>query len=237
MNKRLIFYAVFVSAGAFLTVYALCGLLAAQLGYRGARAEYTRIRGLYHSAAAAETEPHYGETSFGPIIIIANGEKTSPANGLIEINPDYAGWISVNGTEIDYPIVRGADNEAYLDTLFSGGRNPSGTVFMDYRCLDGFKGPVCVLYGHNMRDGSMFAVLKRYLDPEFMESHDAITVTAPDGEILGYRIYDAALTDKWDMAYSPGSVDDTDRRLLILSTCISGTDSDSRLLIYSELTN
>jgi len=53
----------------------------------------------------------------------------------LEINPDYVGWLKIDGTNIDFPIVRGNDNEKYLTTTFKGEENILGAVFMDYRCV------------------------------------------------------------------------------------------------------
>ena len=160
---------------------------------------------------------------------------------LKEINPEYSGWIFIPGTVINYPVARGADNEKYLETTFTGGWNPAGTIYMDYRCADGFGAAACLIYGHNMRDGSMFSALIRYLDGRYLESNPEIIVSDADGRMSVYRITEARRTDAWDGAYSIGSESvemapgfiDGDGRLLILSTCLNGADTNGRLLIFA----
>ena len=105
---------------------------------------------------------------------------------------------------------------------------------MDYRCEQGFDSPVCTLYGHNMKDGSMFAPLARYSDPAFMRNNHMLTVTEPDGRRLTYRIYSIRRTDEHDAAYNLKEPADDSRRILILSTC-TGADGSERLLVYAEI--
>jgi len=167
---------------------------------------------------------------------------------LLALNPDFVGWIQIPGTAVDYPVVRGADNAQYLHTTFSGTYNPAGSIFMDYRAVDGFDTAVTILYGHNMRDGSMFAALHDYLEPGFVLRHPAITVVTVDGARLTYRIFDVRMTDAWDPAYMldfgdsqaaadffttapPGS-----NRFLVLSTCY-GTSGPARVLVLAALTD
>jgi len=177
---------------------------------------------------------------------VVDAQTLDPTAGLIRLNPDYIGWISIEGV-IDYPVVRGRDNDRYLSVTFAGQRNASGAVFMDYRNAVGFSDNVCILYGHNMRDGSMFAPLKHYLTPAFLEANPYITIMTSDGSLLIYRILAARQTDAWDNVYSldftaasdassglERTPDDTDR-FLLLSTCTNSADRDDRLLVYAVL--
>lgn len=91
----------------------------------------------------------------------------SPYRELLARNKDYRGWITVNGTSISYPMVKGADNDYYLKRSFDRNYDINGTVYMDYRNLGfGFSKHI-ILYGHNMKDGSMFGELKKYKDERF----------------------------------------------------------------------
>jgi len=141
--------------------------------------------------------------------------------------------------------VRGSDNSVYINTTFSGRQSAAGAIFMDARCVKGFDEPVCIIYGHNMKNGAMFATLEKYLNPSFIDTHPVITVTKPDGGELTYRIAEVTHTDAWDEAYdlsafnddsseTPGALGDAPRRLL-LSTCLRGAGQDARLLIQASL--
>ena len=166
------------------------------------------------------------------------------AAALAELNTDYVGWITVSGMGIDYPVVRGNDNEHYLDVTFTGRSNPAGAIFLDYRNKQGFDEPVCIIYGHNMRDGSMFASLNRYLDESCIAAFPEITITTTAGDTLLYRIFAAERADKHSMAYAlldfdemrgamPDSAPEGASMFLLLSTCTSGADKDERMLVYA----
>lgn len=73
---------------------------------------------------------------------------------LREINPDVTAWLYCEEADINYPVVQGKDNEFYLHTMFDGTSNSAGTLFADYRCK--LADPVMIIYGHNMKNGSMF---------------------------------------------------------------------------------
>lgn len=88
---------------------------------------------------------------------------------LEAINPDVVGWIAAEGTEIDYPVVRGKDNDFYLRHLFMGEQNKLGSIFMDYRNHSDFSNKNTIIYGHNMKDGSMFSSLIKYKDQHYYD--------------------------------------------------------------------
>jgi len=181
---------------------------------------------------------------------LSAGEETTPAMGifsgvLAEINPDFVGWIFIPGTTINYPVVRGEDNLRYVNAMFSGAPNPAGAIFMDYRCAKGFNAPVSLIYGHNMRNGSMFSPLNKYTDKKFLDNHPEIIIFTADGEKLVYSVIDARRTNAMNSVYSLDFKDVEAavnyaasagvRRLLVLSTCIGPEDSVERLLVFAGL--
>lgn len=95
-------------------------------------------------------------------------------------NPDMVGWIKVPGTRIDYPVVCGKDNEEYLHKTFSKKKNRSGCIFLDVNCKKDFSSDNSVIYGHHMKDGSMFAELVKFRDPEFVKRHKRILLYLPE---------------------------------------------------------
>ena len=93
---------------------------------------------------------------------------------LLEINPDTVGYLKIDGTAIDYPVVKGKDNDYYLTHDFYGEKSKSGSVMMDCNCVvspDGNSGNM-VLYGHNMAVGTFFACLSEYWRTLY-DSYDA----------------------------------------------------------------
>ena len=93
-------------------------------------------------------------------------------NKLLNQNKDTVGWIKVNGTQIEYPIVKKSDNSYYLTHSFDKSYNSAGWIFADYRNkLDGTDKNI-VIYGHNRRDGSMFGSLKNVLNDEWLNNEE-----------------------------------------------------------------
>lgn len=86
---------------------------------------------------------------------------------LRSVNEDVIGWIYVEALpEINYPIVQGEDNETYLHTTYEKNYNFAGTIFVDYENKDDFSDCNTLVYGHNMKNGSMFAQLKKFTQDE-----------------------------------------------------------------------
>jgi len=91
---------------------------------------------------------------------------------------------------VNYPIVQGADNSYYLTHSLSGEESISGAVFMDTGIAAQFKDRNPILYGHNMKNGSMFSRLNRYARRSFWEANRYIYVTTPEG-ISVYEVFSA----------------------------------------------
>ena len=117
---------------------------------------------------------------------------------LQEINPDIVGWIYIEGTEINYPVVQGRDNQYYLKHLFSGEWNGSGCIFLDSRNRLDFSDRHSIICGHHMKNGSMFAALVEYKDPDYFNAHRTIYLYTPQG------VYTATVFSAYvDVATSP----------------------------------
>lgn len=94
----------------------------------------------------------------------ADGHIMAGAEEMLKINPDTVGYIRIDGTEVDFPVVQTNNNEDYLKTAFDGSSNKAGTVFLDYRNVltANKRSDNLVLYGHNQKDRTMFGSLKDY---------------------------------------------------------------------------
>ena len=101
-------------------------------------------------------------------------------DALREINPNVVGWIWLEGTPINYPVVHWEDNYRYLTHLFNGQWNPSGAIFVDTFNSPGFVDPHTIIYGHHMNDGSMFAALERYNSQAFFDDNPYIFLLTPE---------------------------------------------------------
>jgi len=99
---------------------------------------------------------------------------------LEEIDDDIIGWITIADTAIDYPIVQAGDNSYYLSHTCSGEESIYGSIFMDYHNAADFSDKHTILYGHNMKNGSMFHDLNDYSDHDFFDEHIYIDVHSQD---------------------------------------------------------
>ena len=103
-------------------------------------------------------------------------------------NGDLYGWVSIPDTRIDYPVMYAPDRKwYYLDRDFEGGRSKSGLPFIDETCAPAESRFNLLVYGHNMKDGSMFAGLHKFTDREYYEAHRTLYLITP-ADAARYRI-------------------------------------------------
>ena len=133
---------------------------------------------------------------------------------LQTINPDYACWLYCPDSPIDYPVVQGEDNSYYLKRLFNGERNAAGTLFIDFRNLPGFQDPNTLIYGHHMRNGSMFKSITYYSEQCWHNSHPFMLIVAPE-EIAVLEVLAGYLTDEDDHCYDIALSDENDMRVFL----------------------
>lgn len=105
---------------------------------------------------------------------------------LKDINEDACAWINIDGTNIDYPILQGQDNDYYLHHDIEGNNSSSGSVFVDYRhnSLDNPSydlSDVTLIYGHHMKGGKMLANICKYRSQDYYEEHPFGIIYTPDG--------------------------------------------------------
>ena len=128
------------------------------------------------------------------------GESTAvPVDfeALRNINPDIVGWIRVEGTDISYPIMRSSDDEEedfYLYHSFLRESSSHGSIYMQKINSEDFSDFNTVIYGHNMRDGTMFRQLHLFRNKDFFEENDEITIYTPK-EVHHYRIFAVYITE------------------------------------------
>lgn len=106
-------------------------------------------------------------------------KRTIKFDALKKTNPDVVAWIEIPGTKISYPVVQGKDNEEYLHKTFSGRKNRSGCLFLDRKCKKNFSSDNNIVYGHHMKDGSMFAELVKFREQPFVKKYHTIILYLP----------------------------------------------------------
>lgn len=163
-------------------------------------------------------------------------DETAELRDLSELfrqNSECIGWICIPGTAVNYPVMHTPDNpEKYLRQNFYGEYSVSGVPFLDGRCsLDSGN---LIIYGHNMKNGTMFSDLRRYADNEFRENHAVIEFQIAEGSKL-YTVAEVRITDIYDDMYEQINID-SDGRFLTLSTCY-GSQKSGRILIIAKKTD
>ena len=110
-------------------------------------------------------------------------ENTIDWNYLKSINEDIIGWIEIEDTEINYPILKDNDNLYYLKHNYFKKYNSNGSIFtLDINPFEDYE---TLLYGHNMKNGTMFSILGKYLDKDFLLSHQKIKIYTPNKNYEG----------------------------------------------------
>lgn len=109
---------------------------------------------------------------------------------LKSVNPDIYAWITIDGTAIDYPIAHCDEETAfYLDHDVNGNSSKAGMIFTDTCNSNDLSDAMTLIYGHNMKNGTMFRGLHSFRDSEFFKEHDTLKIYMDDVE-LDYKIYD-----------------------------------------------
>lgn len=134
------------------------------------------------------------ETSFDPVVYAQWFGK------LKEVNPDIVGWIRIEGTAIDYPVMYSGDNAYYLYRTYQGTQNGSGSIFMEGANRPDFSDLHTILYGHNMKNGSMFAGLHKYAKETFYRDHPIIELNTEEGP-RRYQIFSCHTSNAYDKLY------------------------------------
>ena len=174
---------------------------------------------------------------------------------FINLNEDYKMWIEVPNTNIDYPVVQGKDNDFYLNHDFNKNESSAGAIFVDYKNnID--KDKNIVIYGHNMRNKSMFQNLMKFKDEEFWKENSKIILTI-GGKRYEYKIFSSYISNAKDLDLKINFKSEdgylkyidsikkksifhrdidikSDDRIITLSTC-SYEEDDNRMIIHGRL--
>ena len=151
-------------------------------------------------------------------------------NVLWEQNPDVVAWIEIPGTVVNYPVLRSEDNEYYLLHNLDGSKGYPGCIYMESYNSEGFEDPLTILYGHNMKNGTMFGSLKKFQKEEFFEANQSLYIYLPDKrfqyELLAISQYtDEHLLQQDFVSNQEGGY------------TFKGMQGDEGLIFYEKMTN
>jgi sortase B len=209
----------------------------------------------------AYSQPLPGAESSGELP--AGKEQPEPESlvdlsALQEEYPDIKGWISIPGTCVDYPVLQSSadDPEHYLRRTYKGEHRTAGSIFFQWDCTPESKN--LVVYGHNMNDGTMFAVLQKMANEAFRNEHSKILLQTSDG-LREYRIAAVLKTDIQKLSfhrtvfaddadflsfqeelfsqsiYEPETIPGADCRLLTLVTCSYEWENARTVVVAAEV--
>ena len=178
--------------------------------------------------------------------------------------PEVVAWIQVPNTKINYAVMQSANDtpeDFYLDHNEAGEKKKYGSIYIQKYNTADFSDPNTILYVHNMASGSMFANVHKFKKKAFFEENEYLYIYMP-GHVMTYRIYSIFTHNSrhllWyydftteegrqkfiDKTLNPntstkqvreGVIPTTDDRLVTLSTCVDGNNSDKRLLLVAVL--
>lgn len=176
-------------------------------------------------------------------------------NILQEINPDIIGWIIIDDTNIDHPLLQCSNNDYYLKHTYTEEYNDTGSIFLDYHNEADFTDQNTVIYGHARLDGTMFAQLKKYKKQAGYDESPIIRIIL-EGKILYYQVFSVNILEA-NYDYRATSYDDflgyieqmrdssliessavvkADSKIITLSTCTTEVE-DGRLAVLAVLLN
>lgn len=244
----------------FLMLMAMClfFLYLRNIGDQRAVQLYSEARRLAYVAEAVEPSPAPSATTSPEEDAPGAEEKVDAPSGmdlspLQEVNTDVVGWIEIPGV-LSYPLLQGGDNAYYLSHAWNGEENAAGAVFLDWRADAGLGGFNTLIYGHRMRNETMFGCLKHYKDAAFWNENPSVTIFNEDGiwQYDIYAAYEVGLTaevyrqvfsspeEKQDFiqyglersVIDTGITPTTGDSIITLSTC-SGSGSDTRWVVQA----
>lgn len=248
-NQKRAIRALFLLLFAAAFVYSLLRLAHIQWEYRRADEIY--------DAARAESFQLPVSAAEGSAEAASGGDVSPPAaqvdiDALVQINPDIVGWIWIPGTEISYPLVYGQDNVQYLTHTYNLERSPAGSIFIDCRNARALTDDNTIVYGHNMKNGSMFGGLKAFADRDYLKEHASVYIYTRDG-VRMHQIFSAYKTEVTSKSYTrsfSGAVRFADfigsmpavaappppdnSPILTLSTCTAGRETE-RFVVHAAL--
>lgn len=265
MNKKLTFFLILiVSIGGSVVMGQK--LFTALNEYKAGEDIYEEILQIAHiptpTVSAEITNPVITEiasTSESEEKIQTEKSKSGPIDfeHLAEISPNIRGWLRLEGTRVDYPVMQSIDNDYYLSRAVDGTWNKVGTPFMDFRNNGDFSDRLTVIYGHFMGDGSMFTDIHNYKRQKFYDEHPYIDLYTPNGS---FRILPVAgvfqNVEYWDFTFDYESDEsflrqinswkavstfksdiayDADDRFIVLTLCTYDVEN-SRFLLVGKIT-
>ena len=229
----------------------IVGVIRQQLDYSKGDSDYEDAEQV-----AEIVIPEVVEEEQDPEEILVSQLAAINLGALQDVNEEVVGWIMIPDTEISYPVVQGTDDEYYLTHTWKKESSSVGAIFMEYQHESDLSGFNTLIYGHRMRNNTMFGSLKFYKDAEYWEEHPSIYYVNESG-VYRYDIYSAYQISTQSVTYvlnieeleqqqnfietgiehsviDTGIVPTEEDRIITLSTC-TGFGYSSRWVVQAVL--
>lgn len=197
MKRKIILWSV-LAVLFCVAAFSAYKLISLRLEYKEGEKVYQELTRYVHleGYTPGEGTPSEGSQQQGPYV---------DYDQLLAINGDFVGWIYIPDTDVNYPIVQGSDNDYYLYRMFNKDYNAAGSIFMDCGNRSDWSDYNTVLYGHNMKNGTMFADVESYRNQGYYDAHPTGLLLTEEGnyELLFFAGY-AAKTDSraWELDFA-----------------------------------
>lgn len=174
-------------------------------------------------------------------VVIQDDDPENPLNRKIDfetlqtINPEIVGWLYVPQIGVDMPVLKGSDNEAYLNLDFEGNYSPLGSVFTWQDADPRFTDPHISLFAHNMPSGQMFGNLKWFDDTEFLEANPTFYLYTPERS-KELCVIDVRTCNKANAIFQRDwSYEEGEEQTVTLATCVGYDNTPDRLAVTGKV--
>ncbi len=249
MNKHLRYAILVVCIGVLsVSIYKIASYV---FDYQSAKKDYNQATSLFNLPELPVIAPEEEETNQEENLYESYFENCN-LNALKKVNSEVLGWIVIPNTNISYPVARHNDNSYYLTHTYTKEYNHVGTPFLDYRNKTNFTDFNSIIYGHRMKNKTMFSALHQFLEKKTWEENPYILLYTESG-ISTYKIFAAFKGDPDGISYECNITSDKRKQsfidyaikcseydtgikptsedtFLTLSTCI-GTDHSYRMIV------
>ena len=206
-------YGIFMLAATAIFLFAAGRMLQIYLNYQESQKVYEQMEEFTQKIEKQEL-PSVEVPGEIPEENAEQGFLQVDFNKLEEINPDIIAWIEIPGLEISYPVVQGKDNEYYLHHLITGEKHKSGSIFMDFHNQEDLSDRNSIIYGHNMKDGSMFGTLDQYQEQSLYQNYPCFYMYVP-GYVYEYQIFSCYEAPTDHPAYTYAFADSEDYEVFL----------------------
>lgn len=161
------------------------------------------------------------------IVTTESAPITVDFDSLIEQNGDVVGWLFCENTPINYPVLQSTDNNYYLRKMINKKYNIAGSIFMDYRSQSDMSSLNTIVYGHNMKNDTMFGTFTEYKKQSYYDEHSVLWFLTPEHNykielIAGYVT--SSTSDVYKVFYIKDDLDNHIKASIKKSTFVSGVN-------------